>query len=110
MPCRYDPSPDEIRAADEARTKREMAPILDKVNTLTKLLCEACTLLSASKVQNARPHSNALELATPELQGWAANHAKADKKRKNDAVNELRELAAKLGYDLNADEIKKNLK
>ena len=97
MPCRYDPSPDEVaemRENDEAKRRK---PLEDKINTLTKLLCEACTLLRSEKIGAG---DRLLLAASPELKGWAANHEKSDRKRKADAVAKLRAVAAELGYDV----------
>lgn len=76
MPCRYDPSDAEIAAAAELSMKNQR-DVLNKINTLTRMLCRVLgqiwdsgqTGLNASGID-------------PDIQEWYKEHRKLDAKRK----------------------------
>lgn len=66
MPCN-----DGAQYAREEDNQRQR----DKIDELTRLLCEACDLVHHSHELTARP-------ASPELKHWYANHLIEDERRK----------------------------
>ncbi len=47
MPCRYDPTPAEIAQRREKATQAIVAPYVEKLDALTRMLCSAMTALEA---------------------------------------------------------------
>ena len=86
MPCRYDPTPEEIAQARKARDAKLIKPYLDKLDKLTRLLCESTKKLKDnSKVSK-------------ELKEWMIQHEKEDKAReeKDKLLKEKKLLESKL--------------
>lgn len=72
MPCRYDPSPQEIKEMQDEDNKRLLAPYIKKLDDLTKLLCKACQIIlqhDGECIYNAQ------------LDIWYNKHNKLDKER-----------------------------
>lgn len=86
MPCRYDPTPDELRAEEERKKKKRKAavktlktkvrtPLLKKLDEATRLLCGLCTKIEKDF------WSRHLLLKNKELRAWWEKHKEADFKR-----------------------------
>ena len=72
MPCR-DWMDEDTSAAEERikNLKSDMAKIRNKLNTLTRLLCEAGNIIN---------ETNGREKMSPELKNWFWEHKKEDRK------------------------------
>ena len=78
MPCRDEPSPEEIHESVKAVRKREKE-IKNKIDSLTRMLCNACKILTYHDVEITHPDITNKEL--DELANWNVNHKKWDKER-----------------------------
>ena len=76
MPCRYDPSPEELKQEKDEETKRIVAPYLKKLNNLTEMLCNACQIIEniGGVVYDTK------------LKGWWKQHKESDAKRQKEEL------------------------
>ena len=85
MPCRYDPTPEEIRQEKEKAKAALIKPYRAKLDKLTRLLCEA------TKQMKRNPS------ISKELENWITQHRKEDKAReKAELKREIKKLQSKL--------------
>lgn len=78
MPCRYDPSPEEIREMENEKVKNIVAPYVKKLDALTKLLCSTCKYLE--DLLGCELKNSALK-PPPTLITWWNGHQKGDEER-----------------------------
>lgn len=67
MPCRYDPTPEEIRQGREAARARLVAPYQAEIAKLNVNLCKACKALEENGIEIPRG-----------LKGWWKQHQKTE--------------------------------
>ena len=98
MPCRYDPSPDELAAMRRAREEKrsaakERAKIRkQELDLATRLLCGVCRTLERASVS----FKLASEIiGEPELKEWYERHKAADEKRLKKEAEKRRKRDAK---------------
>ena len=77
MPCRYDPSEQELKEMREQETKRLVAPYIKKLDELTRLLCKVCSSLDENSEVFWR-----LDDSPTEVGRWWLKHQKLDNDRK----------------------------
>ncbi|NJL54093.1 hypothetical protein HC928_02255 [bacterium] len=106
MPCKYEATPEELRAAEERRIENaesfkklkadfeqlveDYQQLLEKQDKLTKLLCTACNLLSQATPEMSRhPRSYVTDSDIAAMFEWWKAHIDQDRER----LNVLREQA-----------------
>ncbi len=114
MPCIDFGYDNEAARTAAALEKKALKDKQDKLDKLTRLLCEATKILSESIDTNPSVLHGSKLLKTrgsAELQDWHKEHVKADAVRKLAATNRLTAVAAELGYNISdANELAKLLK
>lgn len=102
MPCRYEETPQEIAQRQEEEKRRLTQPYINKLDKLTRLLCEAMhaldhnahfTLMDPATEQHPEREVPPVVLSD-ELRGWWLNHQAEDRKRNTEEVraNALKKL------------------
>lgn len=81
MPCRYDPTPAEIKQMEDQKNAALIKPYIDKLDAATRVACELAGMLYGTRIWGK---------ASPETKNWFAEHREADRKRiENERANAI---------------------
>ena len=91
MPCSYQETPDEIRAAEEARKKKLISPYKKELDKVTRLLCKVMTEVEkAERDENVRDAEEVFDIigSLADVQSWWKEHKKRDDIREKSEARE----------------------